>query len=182
MNRVALTSICIGLFAITGFAQVNQRRENQQDRIAQGVQSGQLTAGETANLENKERALNGEVRADRSADGGKLTTAERTRINRQQNRLSNDIYRDKHNAAKQNYGNSEVGRRQENQQDRIAQGIRSGKLSAGQTASLENRERGINGEVRADRQANGGHLTGTEHAQVNRQLNRTSGAIRRDKH
>ena len=33
---------------------VNQRRENQQDRIAQGVQSGSLTAGETANLEKKE--------------------------------------------------------------------------------------------------------------------------------
>ena len=28
---------------------VQQRKENQQDRIANGVQSGQLTAGETAN-------------------------------------------------------------------------------------------------------------------------------------
>jgi len=37
---------------------VEQRKENQQDRIANGVQSGQLTAGETANLEKKESALN----------------------------------------------------------------------------------------------------------------------------
>ena len=48
---------------------VGQRKENQQDRIAQGVKSGQLTAGETANLETKEAAINGETRADRAANG-----------------------------------------------------------------------------------------------------------------
>jgi hypothetical protein len=51
-------------------ATVNQRRENQQDRIANGVQSGQLTAGETKRLEGREANLNREVRDDRSADGG----------------------------------------------------------------------------------------------------------------
>src|SRR5271167_936102 len=56
---------------------VGQRKENQQDRIAQGVKSGQLTAGETANLETKEAAINGETRADRVANGGKLTQAEK---------------------------------------------------------------------------------------------------------
>ena len=45
-------------------------------------------------------------------------------MNRQQNGLSNQIYRDKHNAAHDNFGNSKVGQRQENQQDRIAQGIK----------------------------------------------------------
>src|SRR5277367_3133325 len=33
---------------------IADRKENQQDRIAQGVKSGQLTAGETAHLENRE--------------------------------------------------------------------------------------------------------------------------------
>jgi len=33
---------------------VGERKENQQDRIANGIQSGQLTAGETRNLETKE--------------------------------------------------------------------------------------------------------------------------------
>ena len=32
-------------------------RENQQDRIGQGINSGQLTAGEAANLETKESAI-----------------------------------------------------------------------------------------------------------------------------
>ena len=182
MKRVALTSILAGLFAVSSFAQVNQRRENQQDRIAQGVQSGQLTPGETANLENQERALNGEVRADRKADGGKLTAAEKNQINSQQNTLSRDIYTDKHNASSDHFGNSEVGRRQENQQDRIAQGIKSGRLTAGQTANLEGREAALNQEVRADRKFNGGHLTGAEKRQVNRQQNHLSRAIYRGKH
>ena len=39
---------------------VEQRKENQQDRIANGVKSGQLTAGETAKLEKKEAAINKE--------------------------------------------------------------------------------------------------------------------------
>ncbi len=182
MKNVALTSILAGLFAVMSFAQVNQRRENQQDRLAQGVQSGQLTPGEAANLENQERALNGEIRADRKANGGKLTAAEKQQINAQQNTLSHEIYTDKHNASADHFGNSEVGRREENQQDRIAQGIKSGKLTAGEAANLESRETALNQEVRADRKANGGHLTGAEKRQINRQQNHLSRAIYRSKH
>jgi len=50
---------------------IADRKENQQDRIAQGVKSGQLTAGETARLETKESRLNKEIRTDRAASGGK---------------------------------------------------------------------------------------------------------------
>jgi hypothetical protein len=182
MKRIAFTSICIGLFALSSFAQVNKRRENQQDRIAQGVQSGQLSPGETASLENQERALNGEVRADRKANDGKLTSAERKQINRQQNVLSHEIYRDKHNTASDHFGKSEVGKRQENQQDRIAQGIKSGTLNPGETARLEDNQTAINQEVRADRRLNGGKLTNAERRQVNRQLNRQSRNIYRAKH
>jgi hypothetical protein len=182
MRSIASTSICIGLFAISSFAQVNGRRENQQDRIAQGVQSGQLTPGETSHIENQERGLNGEVRADRAANDGKLTAAEKKQINHQQNGLSREVYRDKHNAASDHFGNSEVGRREENQQDRIAQGIKSGKLSAGESARLEGREAGINREVKTDRRYNGGRLTNTERRQVNRQQNHVSKAIYRGKH
>ena len=80
---------------------IQRRQENQQDRIAQGVASGQLTAGETANLEHKEAKLNKEVRNDRKANGGTLTGQERRQINRQQNQLSRNIYRDKHNGKTQ---------------------------------------------------------------------------------
>jgi len=163
-------------------SEVAQRKENQQDRIAQGVKSGQLTAGETAKLENKEAAINGETRADRAANGGKLTPAEKARVNRQQNHLSNQIYNDKHNANTAHYGNNEVGQRRENQQDRIAQGVKRGQLTAGETAKLENQQRGINQQVRADRAANGGKLTAGEKAQVNREQNHASRNIYNKKH
>jgi hypothetical protein len=161
---------------------IAQRKENQQDRIANGVKSGQLTAGETANLETKEAAINGETKADRAANGGKLTGAEKTQINQQQNGLSKQIYNDKHNANTAHYGNNEVGQRRENQQDRIAQGVKSGQLTAGETAKLENQQKGINQQVKADRAANGGKLTAGEKAQVNHEQNQASKNIYNKKH
>ncbi len=173
---------CAAAFAQNDPATVNQRRENQQDRIANGIQSGQLTAGETKNVEGQEANLNREIHDDRSADGGKLTSAEKQQVNQQQNHLSNQIYQDKHNANTAHYGNNEVGARRQLQQDRIAQGVRSGSLKAGQTAHLENREQGINQQVHADRQANGGKLNGQQKQQINHAQNGASRAIYKAKH
>ena len=161
---------------------VNDRRQDQQGRIANGVQSGQLTAGETRNLESHEANVNREIKDDRQANGGKLTTQERRQVNRQQNNLSRSIYNDKHNTNTAHYGNNEVGQRRENQQDRVAQGIKNGQMTAGEAARTENREQGINKQIHADRQANGGKLTGQERRQVNREQNRTSRQIYRQKH
>lgn len=80
---------------------VAQRKENQQDRIANGVQSGQLTAGETSKLETKEAAINGETKADRAANGGTLTASEKQQVNHEQNAASKNIYHKKHNAKTQ---------------------------------------------------------------------------------
>ena len=161
---------------------IAQRKENQQDRIANGINSGQLTAGETSHLETKEAAINGETRADRAANGGKLTQTEKQQINNQQNQVSKQIYNDKHNANTAHYGNNEVGQRRENQQDRIAQGVKSGQLSAGETAKLENQQKGINQQVKADRTANGGKLTPGEKQQVNKEQNNASKNIYNKKH
>src|SRR6266849_799748 len=161
---------------------VAQRKENQQDRIAQGVKSGQLTAGETANLEKKEAGINKETAADRAANGGKLTAAEKKQVNHQQNQVSKQIYADKHNANTAHYGNNKVGQRRENQQDRIAQGIKSGQLTPGETAKLENQQKGINKQVAADRKANGGTLTASEKKQVNKEQNGASKNIYNKKH
>jgi hypothetical protein len=161
---------------------IAQRKENQQDRIANGIKSGQLTAGETSKLETKEAAINGETKADRAANGGKLTAAEKTQINQQQNGVSKQIYQDKHNANTAQYGNNKVGQRRENQQDRIAQGVKSGQLTAGETAKLENQQKGINQQVKADRAANGGKLTNGEKAQVNHEQNQASKNIYNKKH
>jgi hypothetical protein len=161
---------------------VNDRRQDQQQRIGNGVQSGQLTAGETKNLESREANLNREIHADRTANGGTLTPQERRQVNHQQNNLSHSIYNDKHNAAQAHYGNNEVGQRRENQQDRIANGIKNGSMTPGEAARTENREQGINQQIHADRAANGGKLTGQEKRQINREQNGASRQIYRQKH
>jgi hypothetical protein len=160
---------------------VDQRRENQQDRVAQGIASGQLTSGETARIEGQEAGVNRQIHQDRVANGGTLTPAERQQVNHEQNGMSAEIYADKHNANRTNY-RGEVGVRQGIQQQRIAQGVRSGSLTAGETARLERKETGVNHEIRSERAQNGGTLTPQERGQVNRQQNRLSGQIYRDKH
>jgi len=180
LSTVMTSMVAAGLMAQT--SEVGQRKENQQQRIAQGVGSGQLTAGETANLEKKEAAINQEVKADRSLNGGKLTPQERKTVNAQQNQMSRKIYGDKHNAATQHYGNNEVDARRQNQQQRIANGIASGKLSAGQTARLEKNEASVNHQVRTDRALNGGKLTAGQRKQVNGEQNKMSKQIYTAKH
>ncbi|HUE43838.1 MAG TPA: hypothetical protein VMP12_09745 [Candidatus Sulfotelmatobacter sp.] len=98
LNRANFASENHGRPATAAMSRVNAREGNQQARIGQGVRSGQLTPRETGHLENKEAAINHEVRSDRAANGGHLTQQERNQVNHQQNAVSRDIDRDKHNA------------------------------------------------------------------------------------
>ena len=106
MKRIAM-SIMTGALLLGGVSnvlaqnEVNDRQRNQQERIGQGVESGSLTAGETAHLEKQEAAIHHEVKTDRKANGGTLTAQERRQVNRQQNRESRRIYNDKHNGKTQ---------------------------------------------------------------------------------
>jgi hypothetical protein len=78
---------------------IGQRKADQQGRIANGVKSGQLTAGETSHLEHQEAGINHEERGMRAQDNGHLTSQDRKTLHAQQNQESRRIYRDKHNVA-----------------------------------------------------------------------------------
>jgi|SRR5580698_1510689 hypothetical protein len=77
--------------------EVNQREQDQQNRIANGVKNGTLSPKETANLENRENHIQNEEKRDMAKNNGHLTQAEQNKINRQQNHISKSIYKDKHN-------------------------------------------------------------------------------------
>jgi hypothetical protein len=77
---------------------VNARQVRQQQRIGNGVKSGQLTPGETSHIEHNEAKIHNEVHNDRVANGGKLTAAQHNQVEHQQNKESRQIYNDKHNA------------------------------------------------------------------------------------
>jgi len=98
---IAVVAAMLGISLAGGAAEVDRREQRQQERIAEGVESGQLTPRETARLERKEARIHREIQRDRAANGGTLTPAERRRINRQQNRVSRQIHREKHDAQHQ---------------------------------------------------------------------------------
>ena len=78
--------------------EINQREQNQQDRIANGVKSGQLTPGETQRLERGEQRLQNNEKKDMAKDNGHLTKQDQRQLNRKANHMSKRIYKDKHNA------------------------------------------------------------------------------------
>jgi hypothetical protein len=80
-----------------GNNEVGARRNLQQQRIANGIGSGQMSPSEAAKTENREQHINQHIAADRAANGGKLTPQEKANINKRQNGASHQIYNEKHN-------------------------------------------------------------------------------------
>jgi len=78
-------------------SEVNQRMENQHDRIKQGERSGELTKKEAIHIKKKEMAIHHQVAKERAAHGGELTLAEKVHVNKELNRESKTIYAKKHN-------------------------------------------------------------------------------------
>jgi len=77
---------------------------------------------------------------------------------------------------------NEVNAREQNQQDRIANGEKNGTLTPGQASRLENKEQKIEHQQKADMAADNGHLTKADQKQLNKEQNRTSKRIYQDKH
>ena len=100
-DRGQLASVNGGRPQTAALPRVGARAENQQQRVANGVRSGQMTAGETRNVENREARINHQAAADRAANGGHLTAQEHQEINQRQNNVSRSIDNDKHNTATQ---------------------------------------------------------------------------------
>jgi hypothetical protein len=103
MNKpVTLAAVC-ALLAASSWAAfaaerdpgVNARKHNQNERIEQGVRSGQLTHKEAKSLRSEQRSVRHEERKNKA--DGKLTTTERRGMYGYQNQTSKDIYAAKHN-------------------------------------------------------------------------------------
>src|ERR1039458_2396751 len=77
---------------------------------------------------------------------------------------------------------NEVNKREANQQKRIGNGVANGKLTAQQTTNLEKRETSVQNREKKDMAEHNGHLTKAEQKGINRQQNRISKSIYKDKH
>jgi hypothetical protein len=76
--------------------QINQREQNQQNRIANGIKNDKLTPGQAANLEKGQQRLQNNEKRDMAKDNGHLTKQDQRQLNKEANRQSAKIYKDKH--------------------------------------------------------------------------------------
>jgi hypothetical protein len=89
---------------------IDQRQDYQQNRIEQGIRSGQITQGEAYRLEQGERAID-RAQARARADGV-VTQQERYRIDQMTDRQGQQIYRQSHDSQQawdrgQNWGRTD---------------------------------------------------------------------------
>ncbi len=94
----------------------DQRQLNQEQRIQQGTQSGQLTNKEAARLEK------GQDRVDRMEDkakaDGTVTSQERKRLQHAENVQSRNIQREKHDRQRDMNNDGKNDRRERRQENR----------------------------------------------------------------
>jgi hypothetical protein len=76
--------------------EVNQRLDNQQGRIQQGLSNGTMTAAQAARDEHRDENIAQREAVDESKHNGHLTKGEQRRLNVAENRNSRAIYRQKH--------------------------------------------------------------------------------------
>jgi hypothetical protein len=182
--------LAAALISGTALAQDNtvqsdtQRDINQQQRIENGLQNGQLNTREAGQLERQEQHIdNTEARDLR---GGQITPAEQSRLNAEQNHVSNEIHQDKHNGIGGNPTSASSQRMQAdvqrniNQEQRIENGEKTGQLNNRQVGHLEH------GQANVDRReanaARSGHVTRAAQRGIQRSENRQSRHIYRAKH
>lgn len=99
ISILMMIGISIGLapsaFAQTRTPRINHREREQQNRIAEGIESGRLTPTEAARLEREEARINRHEAAAKA--DGQVTAQERARLERELNHMGRDIYHFDHN-------------------------------------------------------------------------------------
>jgi len=76
--------------------EVDQRLQNQNTRIDNGVNNGQLNAKQEEHLQAKDAKVSQEMSADEAKHNGHITKAEQRHMNHQLNKDSTKIYDKKH--------------------------------------------------------------------------------------
>jgi hypothetical protein len=161
-----------------------QRDVNQEQRIEQGLKSGELTTRAAAGLQREHGRI--DQMESRALRDGNVSAAERARINAAQDKASRDIARQKHDAQAGNPNSASSQRMQAdvqrniNQEKRIQQGMAAGNLTNREAARLEA------GQARVDRQearaGRDGHVGAGEQARIQHSENVQSRRIYRQKH
>lgn len=90
--------VALPVAAQTSTPRVDQRQVNQEARIQQGVQSGELTNREAAKLDKGQAKV--QAKEDKAKADGVVTPKERAKLAKAQNKQSKKIHKQKHDAQK----------------------------------------------------------------------------------
>jgi len=90
--------VAVPVYAQTATPKIDAREERQQERIDQGVASGELNKREAARLEREQQRIQ-RHEAKAKADGV-VTKKERRKLHREENRASRHIAKEKHDRQK----------------------------------------------------------------------------------
>jgi hypothetical protein len=184
LQLLAMSVLTSVAWAQTPAEQDQQRDVNQQQRIEQGLKSGQLSTREAGSLERQEQHVDNMEAHD--LKNGSMNAGEQARLNAAQNKVSGDISADKHNGTTGNPNSASSQRMQAdvqrnvNQQQRIQNGMDNGSLTNREAGSLERGQGHVNGKE-ANAAANG-HVSAREQGRIQRSANRQSWRIYRKKH
>jgi hypothetical protein len=184
LQLIAVSVLTTAAWAQTPAEQDQQRNVNQQQRIEQGLQSGQLSTKEAGSLERQEKHVDNMEARD--LKNGSISPGEQARLNAAQNKVSSNIYADKHNGVTGNPNSASSQRMQTdvqrnvNQQQRIQNGMDNGSLTNREAGSLEHGQARVNGRE-ANAAANG-HVGAAEQRGIQRSENHQSRRIYRKKH
>jgi hypothetical protein len=184
LQLVAMSVLTTAAWAQTPAEQDQQRNVNQQQRIEQGLQSGQLSTKEAGSLERQEKHVDNMEAHD--LKNGSMSAGEQARLNAAQNKVSGDVSADKHNGVTGNPSSASSQRMQSdvqrnvNQQQRIQNGMDNGSLTNREAGSLERGQARVNGRE-ANAAANG-HVGAAEQRGIQRSENRQSRRVYRKKH
>jgi len=106
VTLIAASTMCAVFGSSVVFAQdvpdhprvneVNQRLDNQQARINQGVANGTMSEKQAAHDEAHDANIAKRESVDEAKNGGHLTKGEQNRLNRSLNKNSKRIYKQKH--------------------------------------------------------------------------------------
>jgi hypothetical protein len=184
VKLVALSVLTSAAWAQTTAGKDQQRDVNQQERIEQGLKSGQLSTREAGSLERQQQHI--DRMEARELRNGSISPAEQARLNAAQNRVSNHIYADKHNGVTGNPDSASSRRMQADvqrnvdQQQRIQNGMENGSLTNREAGRLERGQAHVAGRE-ANAAANG-HVSAREQRGIQRSDNRQSARVYRKKH
>jgi hypothetical protein len=181
---VALLTLAVCIVAGAAYADIPDRIRDQQQRINQGIRSGELTRSEADVLRDNLNWI--KERFNRMTADGLLTPGERAKLDDMLERNNQMIYNKKHNpigrvyVADQRGAAGEFHERIRNQRERIEQGIRSGELTRGEADILLDNLNWI--RDRFDRMKADGRLTHEEQARLDRMLDENNEMIYNKKH